>query len=309
MIDLWERTAADLRAQGAEVVEVDFPLVENYFEDRPGAQSMYTRGYVPSAWRSLETGDYASFWMEKFLKSNKDSNYPSWANVDPATVFPYPSRLPADPDATTRSYANRIEAIKTRMPEDLFSVPGLREAVEGWDRTREEDFDAWLEANDLDLLAFPSVADIGKANADVNVASNTAAHAYGVGRSATDHVMRIFGLPSVSVPMGLLSDIAMPMNVTFAGVPYTDNELLSIAYDYEQATQHRVPAPRTPALTQDVVTLASDAAQRPENRTDVTAPGLDVDVQKVGWTGPLPAPGRDREAPTATSRPATSGSP
>lgn len=288
VIDLWERTADDLRAQGAEVVEVDFPLVENYFEDRPGAESMYTRGYVPAAWRTLETGDYSSFWMEKFLKSNQDSAYPSWSNVDPATVFPYPSRLPADPDATTRSYANRIEAIKTRMPDDLFAVEGLAETIAGWNRTREEDFDSWLEETDLDLLAFPAVADIGKANADVNVASNTAAHAYGVGRSATDHVMRIFGLPSVSVPMGQLADIDMPMNVTFAGMPYTDNDLLSIAYDYEQATQYREPAPRTPALSQDVVTLSTDAAQRPENRADVAAPALDMDVAKVGWTGPSP---------------------
>ncbi|MCR1784850.1 amidase [Nocardioides carbamazepini] len=288
VIDLWERTADDLRAQGAEVVEVDFPLVENYFEDRPGAESMYTRGYVPAAWRSLETGDYASFWMEKFLKSNNDPAYPSWTAVDPATVFPYPSRLPANPAATANSYANRIEAIRTRMPSDLFAVEGLGDTIEGWNRTREEDFDSWLVENDLDLLAFPAVADIGKADADINVASNTAAHRYGVGRSATDHVMRVFGLPSVSVPMGLLADIEMPMNVTFVGTPYTDNDLLSIAYDYEQATHNQVPAPRTPALPQDVVTLATDDAQRPENRGDVVAPALGVDVQKVDWTGPTP---------------------
>lgn len=288
IIDLWERTANDLRALGAEVVEVDFPLVTNYFEDLPGAQSMYTRGYVPEAWRSLETGDYSSFWWEKFLKSNNDPNYPSWSVVDPAQVFPHPSRLPANPEATAASYANRITAIKERMPKDLFAVEGLADAVAGWDRTREEDFDTWLDDQGLDLLAFPSVADIGKANADINVASNTAAHAYGVGRSATDHVLRQFGIPSVSVPMGLLEDIKMPTNVTFAGKPYTDPELLAYAYAYEQGTHYRPLPVRTPALPQDRVELVTDEALRPDIRSDVTPPTLEVRLTKLGWSGPSP---------------------
>ena len=37
VIDLWEAARRDLEAAGAEVVEVDFPVVSNYEGDRPGA--------------------------------------------------------------------------------------------------------------------------------------------------------------------------------------------------------------------------------------------------------------------------------
>ncbi|WP_089252273.1 amidase [Rhodococcoides kyotonense] len=287
VIDLWDNTAQELSELGAEVVEVDFPLVENFFEDRPGAESMYTRGYVAEEWEALERGDLASFWMEQFLASNEDPSYTSFGDVDPATIFPNPSRLPADPAATTKSWQTRIDAIVDRMPEDIFTMDGLGDALAGYDRTREEDFDSWLAANDLDLLAFPAVADIAAQDSDINIEANEHAQSYGVGRSATDHVMRQFGIPSVSVPMGLVDDIDMPMNVTFAGLPYSDNELLSYAFAYEQATHHRPLPVRTPALDTDRVEIVDDETRRPETRQDTDAPELSVvtrDVDRGGLT-------------------------
>lgn len=291
VIDLWERTADELSELGAEIVEVDFPLVENYFEDREEAESMYTRGYVPEEWEDLELGNLASYWMEQFLQSNEDPDYPTFGDVDPAEVFPYPSRLPGDPEETAESWQERIDAIVDTYPDEpekIFDMPGLDEALEGYDRTREEDFDSWLDDNDLDTLAFPAVADIGSADADVNVESNEHAHSYGVGRSATDHVMRQFGIPSVSVPMGQLEDIDMPVNVTFAGKPYNDNDLLSYAYAYEDATNHRPLPPRTPPLEKDSVPVVSDESRRPEAREDQQAPELSVEANSVDMDGPTP---------------------
>ncbi|MET0783943.1 MAG: amidase, partial [Leifsonia flava] len=46
VIALWEAARRDLEAAGAEVVEVDFPVVSNYEGDRPGAPSIATRGLV-----------------------------------------------------------------------------------------------------------------------------------------------------------------------------------------------------------------------------------------------------------------------
>ncbi|TIV64154.1 MAG: amidase, partial [Mesorhizobium sp.] len=40
VLELWRQAARDLQALGAEVVEVDFPVVSNYERDRPGARSM-----------------------------------------------------------------------------------------------------------------------------------------------------------------------------------------------------------------------------------------------------------------------------
>ena len=45
-------------------------------------------------------------------------------------------------------------------------------------------------------------------------------------------------VPSVVVPAGF-TDTGLPAGITFLGRPYSDAEMLSLAYGYEQATCHR----------------------------------------------------------------------
>lgn len=52
---------------------------------------------------------------------------------------------------------------------------------------------------------------------------------------------------SMTVPAGFTSD-GLPIGITFFGRPYSETELLKLAYSYEQATHHRVPPKTTPAL-------------------------------------------------------------
>ncbi|MCB1750065.1 MAG: amidase, partial [Gammaproteobacteria bacterium] len=54
VIAAWEAAAVDLRALGAEIVEVDFPLVSNYECDRPGTRSLVERGLVPAGFAEAE---------------------------------------------------------------------------------------------------------------------------------------------------------------------------------------------------------------------------------------------------------------
>ncbi len=51
------------------------------------------------------------------------------------------------------------------------------------------------------------------------------------------------GYPLISVPMGLLN--GLPVGISFVGTAWSEALLLSLAYDYEQASQARVPPPRT----------------------------------------------------------------
>ncbi|MCD7078465.1 amidase, partial [Pseudomonas sp. MAFF 311095] len=46
VIDLWQDARQALEAAGAEVIEVDFPLVSNCEGDRPGAPTVFNRGLV-----------------------------------------------------------------------------------------------------------------------------------------------------------------------------------------------------------------------------------------------------------------------
>jgi amidase len=50
------------------------------------------------------------------------------------------------------------------------------------------------------------------------------------------------GYPLISVPMGLLE--GMPVGISFVGTAWSEAMLLSLAYDYEQASKARVPPPR-----------------------------------------------------------------
>ena len=52
---------------------------------------------------------------------------------------------------------------------------------------------------------------------------------------------------SMTVPAGFTAD-NLPIGITFFGRPYSEPELLKLAYSYEQATHHRIPPKTTPAL-------------------------------------------------------------
>ncbi len=52
----------------------------------------------------------------------------------------------------------------------------------------------------------------------------------------------VAGYPIISVPMGLVD--GLPVGLSFVGTAWSEGPLLSLAYDYEQASQARVPPPR-----------------------------------------------------------------
>ncbi len=55
------------------------------------------------------------------------------------------------------------------------------------------------------------------------------------------------GFPSITVPMGF-SYHEFPAGLQLLGVPWSEPTLFALAYDYEQATRHRVPPASTPPL-------------------------------------------------------------
>jgi len=53
-------------------------------------------------------------------------------------------------------------------------------------------------------------------------------------------------VPAITVPAGFTSD-NLPTGITFQGRPYSDAQMIKLAYAYEQATHHRKPPALTPA--------------------------------------------------------------
>jgi amidase len=77
----------------------------------------------------------------------------------------------------------------------------------------------------------------------------------GVFFSNGNYALRHLGIPSVTVAMGVMSDIGMPVGLTFAGAAYSDPALLGYAAAFEggaSGTLRRPPA-STPALPEDRV--------------------------------------------------------
>ena len=57
-------------------------------------------------------------------------------------------------------------------------------------------------------------------------------------------------MPAVSVPAGFTSD-GLPVGLEIVGLPYREADILSLAYAYEQLTQHRRPSVHVPELVEE----------------------------------------------------------
>lgn len=270
VIAAWERAAEDLRALGAEVVEVPFPLVENYERDRPGAMSMFDRGLVPERFRAAEGELVVQSWHD-FLVANGDPALRSLADADGALIFPrplaeLPDRYEGLPDWTAFPAMVREHGVR-----EIEDIDGLAEGLIGLEETRRVDLEEWMDAEGLACLVFPAVADIGPADADVNPASADVAWRNGTWVANGNQVIRHCGVPTVTVPMGMLDDIGMPIGLTFAGRAYADAALLSYGYAFEQARPRRTVPDRTPALPGDRIAHRDPAA-------DAAPPSLELDA-------------------------------
>lgn len=296
ILELWEGAVEDLTELGAEVVEVDFPIQANSEKDRVGAKTPEERGLMPKDWTKTEFGLINPYAAEEFLKSVDDPDFPSWANIDPATVFPNP---PGSVDAKRGNdlgqYGNLIETVKNGVTP-YEQIPKFSQGLYGLENVRKIDFENWMKKEDLDFIIFPANANIGKADADVNEASYDEAWENGNYFSNTNFILREYGIPSVSVNMGVMKDTSMPVNLTMAGAAYTDNDLLRYAYSYEQATKNRPTATRTPALEDETIAYDSQNITPPFEREETEAPKLTLDASVKGNTLTLSGSVTDQSA-------------
>lgn len=249
VIALWEAARCDLERAGAEVVEVDFPVVSNYEGDRPGAPTIRTRGLVSPDYLQREIVDLSAWAWNDFLEANGDPQIPNLRQVDGAAIFPAPDgALPDRYTGFDDDIAEYPDFIRANEGLQLADIPHLEEGLRGLEETRRIDLHDWMDDHILDAVIFPAAADVGPADSDTNVASADLAWRNGVWVSNGNLVPRHLGIPTVTVPMGVMADTGMPVGLTFAGKAYSDNDLLRLAAAFEATGSRRVAPPRTPAL-------------------------------------------------------------
>lgn len=249
VLDLYGEAEAALRDAGAEVIPVDFPVVTNYEGDRPGAPTIRTRGLVSNAFLEREILDLSAWSWDDFLDANGDPRLRRLADVDGDLIWVHPAgALPDRADGFGDDISTYPAFIAEHPISSFLDIPHLEEGLRGLEETRRVDLESWMDAAQLDAVLFPTVADVGPADMDVNAASADLGWRNGVWVANGNLVPRHLGIPTVTVPMGTMADIGMPVGLTFAGRAYDDTLLLTVAAAFEATGSRRTPPPRTPPL-------------------------------------------------------------
>lgn len=196
---------ADIKAKGAEVIEVEAPKSSEY-DDASFQVLLYEfKDGLNKYFKKL--GDDAPVKnLSELIKFNKS---------DPVEL----------------RYFNQKILEMADKKEDL-SSPDYRKSLEKMLKaTRENGIDKMMNSNNLDALIAPTGSPAWKT--DLLLGDHY------VGGSSS--LAAISGYPAITVPMGFIENL--PVGITFFGKDWSEPVLLEIAYSYEQGTKHR-KAPR-----------------------------------------------------------------
>ena len=244
ILELWQKAKQRLESLGAEVVVTDFPLIEQYEGDRPGQENVGELGVLPEGWMDTEFTDFLAYGWDDFLRANfegRDASldrpvYSSLGEVDPDQIFPTPPGTLPDRYEEVEDYPNRYRstvAYAQRGIPDPRECEDFAAGLQALVKLREELFESWLDAEGFDGVVFPANGDVGAENAERDPAAADHAWSNGVFFSNGNYALRHLGIPSITVAMGVMRDIGMPVGLTIAGRGYDDAALLGYAAAFE----------------------------------------------------------------------------
>ena len=104
-----------------------------------------------------------------------------------------------------------------------------------------------MAENDLDAIIALTNGPAWPTNDDPDEGDLDGHFEYFVGSSTAAAVS---GYADITVPAGYLE--GLPVGITFIGGPWSEPELIGLAYDYEQATEVRVPPTFIPTIGDDL---------------------------------------------------------
>ncbi len=201
--EVMEEAVAFLRAQGAEIIEV-----ESIYADVVGDLS-----------------------FEIMLYEYKDGLNAYFASLGPEAPVRSLEEVIAfnEKDSVELKYFNQ-ELMHMAQAKDGLDSKDYREKLEKMLRSvREEGIDRVMDEQSLDAFIAPTGGPAWKTD-HVN------GDAYHVGSSSP---AAIAGYPNITVPMGFVD--GLPVGISFFGRAWSEPLLLEIAWAYEQGTRHRLP--------------------------------------------------------------------
>ncbi|MDP9028352.1 MAG: amidase family protein, partial [Actinomycetota bacterium] len=196
-----------------------------------------------------ELWDLAMWGWDDFLVANGDPALHRLADVDGPRIFPPPpGALPDRYTGFDLDLAEYVTRARAHGVTPLEQIEHLAEGVRGLEETRRVDLEDWMRRLALDAILFPAVADVGRADMDVNVDSADAGWRNGVWVANGNLAIRHLGIPTVTIPLGTMTDTRMPVGLTILGPAYSDSFLLRVACAIEGLGSRRTSPPLAPPL-------------------------------------------------------------
>ncbi|WP_254593077.1 amidase [Prescottella equi] len=211
--DVIRAAADDLRARGADVVEIALPqeLVD-----------------------TLAKARVVNFEFKRDLDA--------YLGQDGATFNPAIAALTEPADKLTLSdivaSGTVTPAVVPKVTEyEAMSLPNPQydEALANREKAKQQLSALFADLN-LDALVYPTMKSTATRIDDDKLPDDNC------------RLSALTGFPALTLPAGFASD-GMPVGVELLGQPFAESNLLSMGYDYEQATHHRTPPVSVPELT------------------------------------------------------------
>ena len=205
---LTEKAIADLKAQGAEIVD---PFVIPNFD---------------TLTRNLGCGDFQADLNAYLAKHGQNAPYKTLAEiVDSGLYMPYIDGQMKRSIAPKPAGAEDTSAtcLDTYHNEKKIA---FREAIL-----------AAMERDKVDAIVYPTWSNAPRKVGDTKSPAG----------DNSQVLSPQSGFPAITVPMGFTYD-ALPAGLTFLGKLFDEPTLIKFAYAYEQATKHRHPPEKFPAL-------------------------------------------------------------
>ncbi|KAJ4368457.1 hypothetical protein N0V83_006814 [Neocucurbitaria cava] len=263
----------------------DIPAVTNY-DLPPWDAQVETDWPIPHYYNYSGGPNWtfvAAYAWDDFLAMVDDENsIISLAYVNPSLVFPQlpgalPDRYSNQLSNRTGSYDRYVEIAQKRNAEDIFGLPNVGAWLQSLEYRHIADLENWMDDKSLDLVVWPSAGDVGPQDIETNETAAEIGWRNGVARSNGNAAIHQLGIPTVSVSMGAMSDIHMPVDLAFAGKAYDDKALLSCGYAFETAHEKRFAPPQTPELE-----ITSECAGKSAFTRGSEAPLLTAEAMRNG---------------------------
>jgi len=230
----FEQAKRVLRSQGATLVEVDIPAHETWFID------FLVNGNPPYDYPtdSSRVGQTRAFYYEQLIKGYDDEKIQSF--VDLLDI------LPEDYEFYdyVKGIADTISAGNAKPWEEL---PLVDQALEAIAQLRTLEYEDFMAKEGIDAFVFPTLNYLAPPQGE---GANEVYATFGSLPARFE--ANILGLPGITVPMGYSKE-GIPMSLEFMGNYFGEAEIISYAYDYEQATMLRRP----PVLVPEPGTVAA----------------------------------------------------